>query len=135
MHQLLSLTHEICKLFDANPSLEVRGVFLDISKAFDRVWNDGLAYRLKLLGICSKYYNSMQPFLNNIHQRIVLKGQSHKWSLAEAGVPQGSILGTLLCLCLVYINDLPQALRCNTKRFADDTSLSSSNLNEDFLKI
>ena len=102
VHQLLSITHEICKLFDANPSLEVRAVFLDISKAFDRVWNDGLVYRLKLLGICSKYYSLMQPFLNNIHQKIVLKGQSHKWSLAEAGVPQGSILGTLLCLCLVY---------------------------------
>ena len=37
--QLLSITHEIYKTFDGNPSLEVRGVFLDISKAFDRVWH------------------------------------------------------------------------------------------------
>ena len=35
VHHLLSITHEIYKSFDANPSLEVRGVFLDISKAFD----------------------------------------------------------------------------------------------------
>ena len=52
VHQFLSITHEIYKSFDANPSLEVRGIFLDISKAFDRVWHDGLLYKLKLLGIC-----------------------------------------------------------------------------------
>ena len=43
--QLLSVTHEVYKAFDANPSLEVRGLFLDLSKAFDKVWHDGLMYR------------------------------------------------------------------------------------------
>ena len=142
MHQLLSVTHEIYKSSDANPSREVRGVFFDISKAFDRVWHDGLLYKLKLLGICGRYYNLIQSFLDNRHQRIVLSGQSSKWSLVEAGFPRGSILGPLLFL--VYINDLPQGLRCNAKLFADDTSLfstitspaiSSSILNEDLPKI
>ena len=41
IHQLLSITHKIYKAFDANLSLEVRGVFLDLSKAFDKVWHDG----------------------------------------------------------------------------------------------
>ena len=77
-----------------------------------------------------------------IFRQQVSEGQSSKWSLVEAGVPQGSILGPLLLL--VYINDLPQGLRGNAKLFADDTSLfstitspaiSSSNLNEDLLKI
>ena len=138
VHQLLSRTYEIYKSFDANPSLEVRGVFLDISKAFDRVW---LLYKLKLLGICCSYYNLVQSFLDSKHQRIVLNGQSSKWSLG-AGVPQGSILGPLLFL--VYINDLPQRLRCNAKLLPDDTSffstitspvISLSNLNEDLVKI
>ena len=81
-------------------------------------------YKLKLLGICGRYYNLMQSFLDNRHQRVVLNGQSLKWSLVEAGVPQSSILGPLLFL--VYINDLPQGLRCDAKLFADETSLFST---------
>ena len=42
VHQLISIVHEIYNAFDANPSLKVRGVFLDISKTFDRVWHNGL---------------------------------------------------------------------------------------------
>ena len=94
------------------------------------------------MGICGRYYNLIQSFLDKRHQRVFLNGQSSKCSLVETGVPQGSILGPLLFL--VYINDLPQGLRCNAKLFADDTSvfstitslaISSSNLNEDLLKI
>ena len=94
------------------------------------------------MGICGRYYNLIQPFLGNKHQSVVLNGQLSKWSLVEASVPQGSILGPLLFL--VCINDLPQGLRYNAKLFAHDTSLFStvtspailsSNLNEDLLKI
>ena len=55
MHQLHSITHEIYKAFNGNPSLEVRGLFLDLFKAFDRVWHEGLMYKLKCLGVCEKY--------------------------------------------------------------------------------
>ena len=51
VQQLISITHEIYNAFDSNLSLEVRGVFLDISKAFDKVWYDGLIYKLKRNGI------------------------------------------------------------------------------------
>ena len=130
------------KAFDANPSLEVRGVFLDLSKAFDKVWLDGFMYKLKRLGICGKCYGLIHSFLNDRHQTVVLNGQCSNWSKIKAGVPQGSILGPLLFL--VYINDLPEGLTTNAKLFADDTSLfsvahdstlSSVSLNNDLLKI
>ena len=123
VHQLLSITHEIYKAFDSNPSLEIRGVFLDLSKAFDKVWHDGLKYKLKSLGICKKYYGLIHSFLNDRHQRVVLNGQCSNWSKNKPGVLQGSILGP--SLFLVYINDLPEVLTTNTKLFADDMSLFS----------
>ena len=55
VQQLISITHEIYNAFDCNPSLEVRGVFLDISKAFDKVWHDGLIYKLKRNGITGDF--------------------------------------------------------------------------------
>ena len=42
VHQLISITHNIYRAFDVNPSLEVGGVFLDLSKLFDEVWREGL---------------------------------------------------------------------------------------------
>ena len=46
INQLVSITHKIYSAFDCNPSLEARRVFLDLSKAFDKVWRDGLIYKL-----------------------------------------------------------------------------------------
>ena len=68
-------------------------------------------YKLKSQGICGNYYGLMHSFLSDRHQRMVLNGQSSKWSHIKVGVPQGSILGPLLVL--VYINDLPEGLTSN----------------------
>ena len=68
VHQLLSKAHEIYKAFDANPSLDVRAIILDLPKAFDRVWHDGLMYKLKSLGICGNYYGLIHSFLSDIKE-------------------------------------------------------------------
>ena len=121
VNQLLSITHTIFQAFDCNPPLDVRSVYLDISKAFDRVWHDGLIYKLKRCGVSGQLLLLIQSFLGGRKQRTVLNGQSSNWGDISAGVPQGSILGPLFFL--VYINDLAIGLRCNVKLFADDTSL------------
>ena len=54
MHHFISIVHNSYNTFDANPGLEVKGVFLDISKTFDRVWHKGLLYKVKCMGIDGK---------------------------------------------------------------------------------
>ena len=46
INQLISITHTIFGAFDCNPPLDVRSVYLDISKAFNRAWHDGLIYQV-----------------------------------------------------------------------------------------
>ena len=121
INQLLSITHEIYESFDVG--LEVRSVFLDISKAFDKVWRDGIIYKLIQNGISGNLLNLLEDFLKERKQRVILNGQVFTWKNINAEVPQGSILGPLLFL--IYINDLTEGLTANVKLFADDTFLFS----------
>ena len=140
INRLLSITHEIYKSF--NDGLEVRGILLDISKAFNKVWHQGLLHKLKQNGISGKLFGIIIDFLNFRKQRVVLNGQYSSWTSIEAREPQGSILGLLLFF--IYINDLSDDLTTNVMLFADDTSLfsilhnmntSTTNLNNDLNKI
>ena len=122
-NQLLYLVNEIHKAFDDPKSLEVRAVFLDISKAFDKVWHDGLLFKLNQNGITGSLLKLFENYLHNREQRVVLNGSFSDYSPIESGVPQGSVLGPLLFL--VYINDLESSIKYNIKCFADDTMLFS----------
>ena len=139
-NQLLPITHQIYKSFDDGH--EVRSVFLGMSKAFDRVWHQGLISKWKQNGISGNLLGTLTDFLKLRKQRVVLKGELSSWSNIETGVPQGSILGPLLFL--IYINDLSDGLTTNARLFADDVSLfsvvdninlSATNLNSDLSKI
>ena len=135
--QLLSISHEIQTTFDENPTVEVRAVFLDLSKAFENFWHDGKGYVVEgeLLSLLKNYHE-------NREQRVVLNGQTSEWKKIMSRIPQGSVLGSLLFL--IYINDLPDGINSLCKIFADDRSLFSkvydvhklaSNLNDDLDKI
>ena len=123
INQLLSITHKIYCAFDETPSKETRAVFLDLSKVFDRVWHDGLIYKLQVNGISGNLLNLLCSFLTNRQQQVILNGKTSASSSISAGVPQGSVLGPLLFL--IYINDLSDNIRSDVKLFADDTSLFS----------
>ena len=84
-----------------------------LSKAFDRVWHDGLLYKLERCGISGQLLFLVKSFLKDRKQRTVLNGQCSSWGDISSRVPQGSILGPLFFL--VYINDLTEDLRCNVK--------------------
>ena len=94
---------------------------MDISKASDKVWHKSFLYKLKQNGISGNLLDTITDFLNSRKQRVALNGQFSSWTSIEAGVPQGSILGSLLFL--IYINDLSDDLITNFKLFADDASL------------
>ena len=72
INQLLSITHETYKSFDVG--LEVRSVFLDLSKAFDRVWHDGIIYKLTQNGILGNLLRLLGCFLKEKKQRVALNG-------------------------------------------------------------
>ena len=122
-NQLLYLVNEIHEAFENPKSLEVRAVFLDISKAFDKVWHDGIIFKLQQNGVSGKLLMLFKNYLLDRKQRIIINGESSEYFPIESGVPQGSVLGPLLFL--IYINDLETDIKSNIRFFADDTMLFS----------
>ena len=118
-NQLLYILDEIHQAFHSTKSLEVRAVFFDISKAFDKVWHDGFVFKLEQNDISGNLLKLIQNYLNDRKQQVVINGSYYDYSNIESGVPQGSVFGPLLCL--VYINDLERNIKSNIKLFADDT--------------
>ena len=72
INQLLSITH---KIFEEIPSKETRAVFLDLSKAFDRVWHEGLLYKVKCSCVSGDLLILIRNFLTDRQQRVVLNGK------------------------------------------------------------
>ena len=83
--------------------LEVRGVFLDISKAFDKLCHEGLIYKLQQNGISGELLNILIDYLNSKKQKVVLNGQRSNLVDVKASVPQSSIMVPLLFLYISTI--------------------------------
>ena len=57
----------------------MRANFLDISKAFDKVWHEGLLFKLEHIGISGNLLSLLKSFLSNRFQQVVLNGQCSSW--------------------------------------------------------
>lgn len=116
------VTEHISRVLDKQG--ETRSVALDISKAFDKVWHQGLLTKLRCYGITGQLHKLLASFLQDRQMSVVLDGQRSSNKQINAGVPQGSILGPTLFL--VYINDLPDGMISKLVMYADDTTLFNS---------
>ena len=117
--QLALTVDDLAKSLNSQGQLDL--IIMDFSKAFDTVPHQRLLHKLHNMGIRGQLHSWINYFLTKRQQCVVLDGCRSSSAPVESGVPQGTVLGPLLFL--VYINDLPTALKSNIRLFADDCIL------------
>ena len=100
---------------------EVRVVFCDTGKAFDRVWARMPLIKLEAAGLSGNLLLWLRSYLSDRRQRVVLPVPEWAWKFIRAGVPQGYIFGPLLFL--LFSKDIVLDIGSNIRCFADDTNL------------
>ncbi|GBO20729.1 RNA-directed DNA polymerase from mobile element jockey [Araneus ventricosus] len=129
-HQLVRVTEFITEGF-ANKQ-KTGAVFLDIQKAFDRVWQDALIHKLIGFNIPNYLVKLIDSYLANRSFRVRVKNELSDLKTIKAGVAQGSKIGPILFSC--FINDIPK--QCNTMlcMYADDTAILTRNKNPNYIQ-
>ena len=142
INQLIMICNNLYKCVDNGD--EMVGIFLDLTKAFDKVWHKGLLYKVERIGIGGNLLSLLNSYLTGRKQRVVINGCRSSDLELKAGVPQGSVLGPLLFL--IYINDIVDEVSSDSYLFADDTCIfrpvlngsvneTIDNINEDLRNI
>ena len=95
-------------------------IFLDVAQAFDKVWHEVLACKLKTI-LPKQYTEILDSCLTERFFRIKQGDDYSELKEINAGVPQGSVLGPVLYL--LYTSDLPKLENNTVATFADDTAI------------
>ena len=117
-HALVSVLHHWSTALDNGDS--VRALFVDYSKAFDRVNHNTLLNKMTAIGVPKLVLRWLYSFLNDRQQRVKLGSSFSDWTSITGGMPQGSWLGPLIFI--IYIDDLHPS--CTTHKFMDDVTLT-----------
>ena len=118
-HQLIRLVEQIANGF--HNKQHTIGLFLDVEKAFDKVWHTGLLFKLKHLGVPFYLQDIINSFISDRTYRVKVNSALSQTRTIRAGVPQGSALSPLLFN--VYFSDIPKLGDSNLALFADDTAI------------
>lgn len=129
-HQLLRITEHIHTAFQRK--LHTISTFLDISQAYDRVWHEGLMYKLKINGTPKYLTNIINSFISNRTFAVSIDKHLSNPKPILAGLPQGSPLSPILFN--IYTADIPTSNTINIAQFADDTALYCSSTSLDILR-
>ena len=112
----------------------VNVIYLDFSKAFDKISHNKLLCKLAYFGIGGNMLSWIREWLTSRKQRVVLNGYKSQWKNVLSGVPQGSVLGPLLFI--LFINDIDNGISSRLFKFADDCKVAKSIHNlEDNIKL
>ena len=116
---LLCVSHTLRSVLESGH--EARIGQIDFSAAFDMVNHLGILYKLCSVGIGGSVLSILTQFLSNRSQQVMVAGCRSKLVNVVSGVPQGSVLGTLLFL--LYTSELFSIFENMMIGYADDSTL------------
>lgn len=122
--QIVRVTENISTSFSWNQC--TAAVFLDVSKAFDTVWHDGLIYKMHSFGLSLGITKLIRSFLTERTFRAKIQNALSNPRYIEAGVPQGSVLSPTLYS--IFTSDIPKTPTTTLAMYADDTAILARSL-------